>query len=239
MRPIQVPQLLTDAIAYPGVEGLPATETSPTGAHIDLGAFRIDGKFNVSIEMLMASELNLEQLLSTFAIRSVANKVAAYLALGAGTTEPMGLFTSGAVTVGKTSSQQTGFATTDLIEAFKALGKGYRKQAHVVVSDVLLMDLLQRSNDNGDYIFKTLEGGGEQFMGKPMHTEPQADQTSMTAGEVHAVMGDFSGYFVRQCPIFFKRVDAPDPLNVNFVFAAWMDSQVADADALVSAKTAP
>jgi HK97 family phage major capsid protein len=239
VRPIQVPYLTADATAVAGTEGSAASDANPTGAGVDMGAYRWDGKFSVSAEMLMSSELPLEQLLTTFAQRSLANKVAQQLAMGTGsaTSQADGLFYTGIVPVGKTSTQQTDLYTDDLIECFKALGKGYRKQAHVVVSDVLHTSLLQRRNDAGDFIFHTLEGGGETFMGKPMHVEPQADQTSMSAAEVHAVMGDFAGYFVRFGPFFFRRSDS-DPLNPEFSYATWLSAKLVDQSSLVSCVTA-
>ena len=233
LRPIQVPLVVADAAAAAGVEGSAATETHPTGGHIDLGAFRFDGVFNVSIEMIMAAEFNLDELLVTFATRSIANKVAAMLALGAGTTEPLGVFTSAAVTAGVTTASTTAAVMDEMLALTKSLPKGYRKQARLVTSDALHTSLLSYKDGQGDYLLRSIEGGGEQFAGKPMYTEPQADQSGMSAAEVHAVYGDFSGYFVRTTPMFFQRSDA-DPLNPSFVYSIWMDANVADASSLRS-----
>ena len=235
LRPIQVPVLTAEASAVAGTEGSPASDTNPTGSKVDLGAIRFDGRFSVSVEMLMASEYNLESLLATFATRAIANKVAGMLALGNGTTEPLGLFTAGAVTVGKTCASATVPTLSEFIQMAKALGKGYRKTARTVVSDAFHTSLVQMLSGDAQYYFDPLEAGGEKFMGKAMYTEPQADQTSMSASEIHAVHGDFSGFFVRTSPVFFRRSDA-DPLNPIFSFAIWMDSAVADANSLVSLK---
>ncbi len=114
-----------------------------------------------------------------------------------------------------------------------SIAKGYRKTAKMVASDALHTAMLAWKNGAGDYLLRTLEGGGEQFAGKALFTEPQADQSGMSASEIHAVYGDFSGYFVRTTPMFFERRD-DDPLNPTFTFAIWTDAKVADANSLRS-----
>jgi HK97 family phage major capsid protein len=233
LRQIQVPVLTQDAVATAGVEGSPATATNTEGDAVTLGAHRYDGKFAVSIETIMASEYDLTSLLSTFAIRAIASKTAEMLALGNGTTQPQGLFTAAGVTVGKTAASKTVVTSTECIQFMKALPKGYRKAARIVASDALHTYMLSWLDAEGQYLLRSIEGGGDQFMGKPMFTEPQADQSGMSASEVHAVAGDFSGYYVRLSPMFFRRSDA-DPLNPVFTFAIWLDAKIADAQSLVS-----
>ena len=239
VRPIQVPYLTADATATAGTEGSEATDANITGTAVDLGAFRWDGKFTVSAEMLMSSELPLESLLTTFAQRSLANRVAQQLAIGAGSgsSECDGVFTTGTVTVGKTAAAVDGILMDEILEGFKALDKGYRKRSSIVVSDVLHTSLVSLKDDTGQYLLRTLEGGGEQLFGHPLYVEPQADQSGMSTGEVHAVMGDFGGLFVRFGPFFFRRSDA-DPLNPEFVWATWCASKLVDPKSLRSVKTA-
>lgn len=237
LRDIQVPVLSADATATAGVEGSPATEANPTGGAVTLGHYRFDGKFSVPLEMVMSAEYDLPSLLSTFATRSIANKVAAMLALGNGTTEPCGLFTASAVTVGVTTAVATGPSMNEMVQLTASLGKGYRKSGRMVTSDVLHTSLLQFTDDVGGYYLRTLEGGGETLAGKRLFSEPQADQSGMSSAEVHAVYGDFSGYFVRTTPMLFRRTE-DDPLNPQYTFAIWMDAKVADANSLVSLKMA-
>jgi HK97 family phage major capsid protein len=234
LRPVQVPVLQVDAVSTAGTEGSAATDTNTEGDAITLGAFRFDGAFSCSAEVLMASEFDLENLLSTFAIRATANRVAAQLALGAGTTAPTGLFTAGKVTSGVTASGTTDVTPDEVLALVKSVPKGYRKTSKLVVSDALHTLMLQWKNEHDDYLLRSLDGGGYQFAGLPLFTEPAADQTSISAAEVHAVAGDFSGYFVRTTPLFFKRTDGDDPLNPRFTFALWLDAQIVDANALRS-----
>lgn len=236
LRPIQVPVLTQDAVATAGVEGSPATATNTEGDAVTLGAFRYDGSFAVSLETILASEYDLNSLLSTFAIRATSNAVAAQLAMGVGGgAAPQGVFDASAVTVGKTCALATAATTDEVLGLATALSKGYRKAARMVVSDALYTQMLAWKNADGDYLLRSIEGGGESFIGKPVYSEPQADQGGVSAGEVHAVYGDFSGLFVRLCPMFFRRTDA-DPLNPVFTFAVWVDAQIADQNSLVSLK---
>lgn len=233
LRDVQVPRITADATATAGTEGSAATDANPTGGAVTLGAFRYDGKFTVSAEMLMSSEIPLEKTLATFAERALQEIVAEKLALGAGTTEPTGLFTASVVTVGETAASETTITVDEWINLVKSVPKGYRKRMSIVASDVAHTELLLAKSGLGEYLIDTVDGGGYSFAGKPMYTEPQADQTSMSTGEVHVVAGDFSGYFVRLSPMFFRRSDA-DPLNPEFSFALWIDAQLVDEDSLRS-----
>ena len=234
LRPIQVPVLTADAVATAGVEGSPATATNSEGDAVTLGAFRFDGQFKVSLETIMAAEYNLEALLATFATRAIANKTAAMLALGAGTTEPTGLFTSSVVNVGVTTESTTAVTIDECLALTKALGKGYRRAAKFVASDVLHTAMLQAKSGEGDYTLGSVEGGGMTFAAKPLIAEPWGDQSGMSAGEVHGLYGDFAGYFVRTTPMFFRRTDGDDPLNPLYHFAIWLDARLVDESAIVS-----
>ena len=139
------------------------------------------------------------------------------------------------MTVGKTCGSATGPTVDEVLECTKALGKGYRKAARHVWSDVLHTNMLQHKNGEGDYLLRSVESGGYEFGGKQVFVEPQADQTSMSANEIHGIYGDFAGYVVRTTPMLFMRRD-DDVLNPTYTFAIWMDAKVLDANALVSLK---
>lgn len=239
LRPIQVPVLTADAVASAGTEGLDATQTNTEGDAVTLGAHRYDGRFIVSAEQAMSAEYSMEQLLSTFASRAITTKIAEVLALGAGTTEPLGLFRGAGV--GKTTAVAGAVTPEELIDLTKSLGKGYRKAARLIASDALHTAMLKWREDDSDgtgaFLLRSTEGGGYQFAGKPVFTEPQADQSGLSAGEVHAVYGDTSGYFVRMTPMLFAKDDS-NPLVVVFRFALWLDACVADAGAVRALKLA-
>ncbi|MFA4929869.1 MAG: phage major capsid protein, partial [Patulibacter sp.] len=231
LRPIQVPRLDTDATATAGVEGSPATDANTVGSSVTLAAHRVDGVFTCSLELLLASEYNLESLLATFAQRAIQAKVSAYLSTGAGGgTAPQGAFTAAAVTVGETAASQTAITVDEWVNLMKSIPKGARKGARIVASDVAHTELLKAKTGMGDYLLDTVDGGGYSFAGSPLFTEPQADQGGMTTGEVHVVAGDWSSFFVRMTPFYFKRTDGDDPLNPKFTFCLWMDSAVVGPD---------
>lgn len=234
LRDIQIPVLSVDAVATAGVEGSDATATETDGSAVTLGKFRYDGKFSVSAETIMAAEYGVDELMATYASRAVANRVAEMLAMGDGTTEPGGAFVES--TLGTTAASQTAVTAKEMLEFTKTLSKGYRKTARLVVSDALHTQMLEWTDDNGAYLLRSLEGGGYTFAGKPVFLEPQADQGGVSAAEVHAVYGDFSGMIIRMSPMLFHKDDS-NPLVVVYRFAIWLDSLVADANALVHLKT--
>ncbi len=234
LRPIQVPVLTVDATATAGTEGDDATDAETEGGVLTLGHFRYDGKFTVSAETAMSAEYDVSNLMATFGSRAVANKVAEMLALGAGTTEPLGALTD--ATVGVTTASQTAVTPNEMLALCKSVPKGYRKRSKLVVSDALHAAMLAWKDDSDQYLLRSLEGGGYQFAGYPVIVEPAADQSGLSAGEVHAVFGDWSGYFVRMTPLLFHR-DDHNPLVVVFRFALWLDAAIADTAALRSLKT--
>ena len=170
----------------------------------------------------MASEYDLEALLGRFAERAIANKVAEQLAMGVGGgTAPHGVFYTSVVTAGVTAASSTAVTMDEMLGLMKSVPKGYRKASKLVVSDVLHSALFQAKGDDGQYYLRSVDGGGTTFAGVPIFCEPQANQTSMSASEVHAVAGDFASLFVRTTPMFLKRIDGTDPLNPIMVFAIW------------------
>jgi len=238
LRPIQIPVLTADATAVAGAEGSDATaaETVATGAM--LSAYRYDGALSVSAETIMSADLSpgVDELMSTFAVRALADQTAAQLALGDGTTEPVGVFTASIVTAGVTAASATAVLPDEMIGLVKSVGKGYRKRSQLVVSDVLHTHMLKWKDDTDAYVLRSTDGGGYQFAGYPVFTEPQADQTSMSASEVHAVFGSFAdGLVVRFSPFLFAKDDS-NPLLVLFRFAQWIDAAVTDTAALRSLK---
>jgi HK97 family phage major capsid protein len=232
LRSIEVPVLVADATATAGVEGVDATAAETDGGHVGLDAYRYDGKFTVSAETVMSADFNVDQLMSTYASRCVAAKVAEMLAVGNNTGEPNGLFT--AATVGKTTASSTVVTPEEMIDLTKSVGKAYRKNASLIVSDALHTQMLQWRTDDGggagtgSFVMRSLEGGGYQFAGCPVYVEPQADQGTVSAAEVHAVFGDPSGFIVRTTPMLFAK-DESNPLIVVYRFAIWMDCDLADA----------
>jgi HK97 family phage major capsid protein len=239
LRDILAPVLQVDAAATAGVEGVGATETNTEGDAITLGHYRYDGFFKIPVELAMSAEYNLDTLLATFASRAIAAKVAEVLALGDGSTEPDGLFHG--ATVGKQVASETAVTPEEMIALTKSVGKGYRKNARLVVSDALHTAMLSWRDDSagagtGQFLLRSLEDGGYQFAGKPVYVEPQADQTGMSDDEIHAVYGDTSGYFVRMTPMLFHKNETSDPLNLVYTFAIWIDAKIGDAAAVRSLK---
>jgi len=237
LRDIQVPVLTADATATVGVEGSDGTAAETDGTVATLGHYRYDGVFSVSGETILSAEYAVDELMSTYASRSIANIVAAKLAMGvAATPEPSGVFTS-STTTGVTAASQTAVTADEVLDLTKSVGKGFRKGAKLVMSDVLHTSLLKLKDDTDGYLLRSLDGGGYQFAGYPVFVEPQADQSGLSAGEIHAVFGDFNSYFVRMTPMLFHK-DESNPLVVKYRFGIWLDAKVGVAAGLRNLKLA-
>jgi HK97 family phage major capsid protein len=175
--------------------------------------------------------------------RAVANKVSEAVAVGAGSTEPLGLFT--AASVGATAASATAIAPTDMFKLFTSMGKAYQKTGAWVVSAPLYRQMLGWEDTAGSYMLRPADHAANSFLGRPLYVETnvttQGTGSNLAAGEVHCCFGDVSQFVVRTTPMMFKHDDGGDDF-AKFVqriaFAVWIDSALVVPSAVKSLKTA-
>lgn len=231
------PKFLTDAAAGKTAEGTAATVTNPVLARMELNAWRLDGFFAVSMEMMRSSILDVTSILQTAANRAIATLLATYLASGNGSSLPQGLSGASTTTVaGKTASAATSFTLDDLKALKLSVLPTWRANGSWVfgTNAYALLDSLK--DDEGQYLWSPSNIAGEpnSLLGKPIYEDAGLpDITTATKGAV--LFGDFSEYYVRYAgPVVFEASDqfTFTTFEITFRFAKWVDADLIQTSAI-------
>lgn len=235
MKPYNLPVMVTDATVTQKDEGADADQ-----AYVDLeervfAAYSQRGYFIVSREAL-GSDAQLEAILGNYAGRAIADKIAALVAVGAGTTTVQGICTS-ATNTGVTTASSSSITFDEYIRLFTSVTAPYRMRGSFILSDGAYNDLLLSTNENGDYYLRP----NEPLLGRPVFVD--SNFPANTAGLYTAVFGDISTYIVRFAALdgaqfLFEREDGlgRKGLNTYFVFACWIDAQLGDKTGIAALK---
>jgi HK97 family phage major capsid protein len=166
-----------------------------------LNAYRFDGFFSVSNELLADSGVPLEPLLRRYAARAIAAKVNPYFAdpdVGTGSDLPAAVQVG--ATTGKTSSLSTTTNLDDWKELMYSVLPEYRASGRAawVANSAETLAMALRRDDTGNYIWQPSNMASEpdKLWGYPWYEDAYADTT--VSGNEPGMFGDFeSGYTVR------------------------------------------
>jgi HK97 family phage major capsid protein len=237
---INLPALLTDAAAVLTAEGSAATQTNPVFTTIPLNAYRFDGYFSVSNEVLDDTGVDLTGLLRTYAGRAIAAKVNPYFTdpdTGDGSSKPA------AVQVGCTSALTAASYSALTLEELKQLYYTvlpvYRANGKWVGNSALTLAIAQMRDDTGAFIWQPSLASAEpdRFMGKPWFEDAYMD--SFATGNEPVIFGDIAaGYTVRYAhggmQFIASKEFAVTSFETTFVWGLWMDAVATDAKAIYS-----
>lgn len=248
-NPFNVPKVTAHAAASgPTAEATAIDAVSDTLAQVQFGAFKYDAMHKVSIELLQDNVIDLEGYLTDELSRKIGRKAGDAYAVGAGTTEPHGLFT--AATQGVSTGSAATLAADDIIDLFYSVSPQYRSAAfsangapgsvgwimHDQIAKVIRTLKFSISGDTVSYVWQpSLQAGQpDTILGMPVHIEP-ASASSVTTGDKIIAFGDISRYYVRMAGGFSLV-----RLNERFLdqglvgFLGWIrtDGNLVDANAV-------
>jgi HK97 family phage major capsid protein len=238
MAPIVIPTFATDAASDITVEGTESTETGPTFAHEDLGAYRIDGHFHVGNETLASSAVPLESILNQAAMRAMSEIQATLLANGSGSSHPQGL--SGHATCRLTTGQTTGSASAismdELIGLKLSVLPGARARGKFLFASTAYVLLAKLKSGEGNYLWEPSAQANtpDRLLGCAAFEEAGYDATGTTA-HVIGTFGDMSQFWVRFAgPVVIEASEQPTftSFETTWRFAKWIDSEVMDVNAI-------
>lgn len=231
---IDVPKLVTDASAGATAEGTASTVTNPVFGKTTFNAYRQDGHFIVSKEMLGDSIMNVELLLGNLAGRALATQIATQLASGDGSGDPAGInYTTELSTSGKTAASATTFTVDELIALMLSVLPKYRQVGEWVMSTTAFVILSTLKDGSNRYYWTPSGTPGEpdRLMGKPVYED--AGFQAVATGTAPVVFGDWETYWIRWARggMEFARDDSMNFTSFEsvFRFAVWMDADITDA----------
>lgn len=231
---INMPILVTDATSVAGTEGAAATQSNVVFGTAPLNAYRFDGYFSVSNELLADSGVALEPLLRGYAQRSLAAKINPYFAdpdVGTGSS------TIAAVQIGATTGKTAAAVGTTTLDEYKELFysvlPAYRVRASWVANSAETLAMAVRRDDSGNYIWQPSNMAAEpdRLWGKPWYEDAYADTTA--TGNEPAMFGDFAAaYIVRYgmggMQFIVSKEFAVTSFETTFVWGVWVDAVTVD-----------
>ena len=239
---INMPLLLTDATSVAGAEGTAATETTVVFSTAPLNAYRFDGWFGVSNELLDDTGVDISSLLREYASRSLAAKINPYFAdpdIGTGSS------TIAAVQIGSATGKTSALSTTTALDDWKELMYSvlpvYRSSGRAawVANSAETLAMALRRDDTGNYIWQPSNMAAEpdRLWGYPWYEDAYMDTTA--SGNEPGFFGDLkAAYVVRYghggMQFIVSKEFAVTSFETTFVWGVWVDGVTVDTLAVKS-----
>jgi HK97 family phage major capsid protein len=196
---IQIPVTTSHGAAAAVAEAATIGGTDPVFAQRSLGAFKFGQLITISRELVEDEGVDIESYLAKIVGWNLGNLIGQKFVVGAGTTEPTGLFVSS--TLGVTSGTGVAGAPTmdNLIDLFYSVTAPYRNQpaAGWLMKDATAGAVRKLKDTTNNYIWQpsVIAGTPDQLLSKPVYTDPYVAATAVNAKSI--AFGDFSAYVVR------------------------------------------
>lgn len=233
---INMPKLVTDATSLAGAEGTAATVSNVVFGTTPLNAYRFDGFFSVSNELLADTGVALEPLLRDYAGRSLAAVINPYFAdpdVGTGSS------TIAAVQIGTTTGKTSALSTTTNLDDWKELMYSvlpqYRMSGRAawVANSAETLAMALRRDDTGNYIWQPSNMAAEpdRLWGYPWYEDAYMDTTA--SGNEPGFFGDLkAAYVVRYghggMQFIVSKEFAVTSFETTFVWGVWVDAATVD-----------
>ena len=233
------PKLVTDATAAATSEGSASGVGNPVFGTTPLNSYRVDIHMLISDELLADSAVNLEDELSTLAMRAIAIIAAPYYNdtdIGTGAAGVPAAVAIGS-TLGKTAAGVDTVTMDEVKELFHSVLPAYRANGKFVANSDLTLEVMLMKDDTGNYLVQPsiMASEPDRVFGKPWIEDAYAD-VSATANVGVILFGDFAqAYIVR----FSRGIEVG--LSRDFMFtsfettlraAIWHDAATIDTIAV-------
>lgn len=194
--PHRINVALTDVSADWVVESGTFTPSTPTFNQLSLDAYTLRAAALVSEELLQDSMFDLEDYLIDNFARAFAAKEEQAFCVGAGSTQPTGIFTASGGDVGVTTAAAGAITADELIELTYSLKDGYKKSAKFVLNSATLAGIRKLKDGNGAYMWQpSLQADQpDRLLGFPVYVSQYAPTIAANAYTI--AFGDFQNYWI-------------------------------------------
>jgi HK97 family phage major capsid protein len=192
---IKVPIQSTFSAATATAEAAVFVASNPTTTNKTLRAHKYGSLVTVSREIISDSGVDLVAFIARQGGNAIGNIVNQRLAIGAGSTEPEGLFV--AAGTGKKGTA-VAFSADDLIDLVHSVDSQYaqRPSSGFMMSRSSLATLRKLKDGAGQFIYDPTQGTQALLLGYPIFENPHAP--AIGSGLRPVAFGDMSYYHVRQ-----------------------------------------
>lgn len=192
------PRLNSPGAAAAQTEANTLTGTDPSFNQVTLKSFKFGDYRGISTELTEDSAIDIEALVAELIAENIGLLLGEKLAVGAGTTETLGIIP--AATVGKTGATGVSGAFTfdDLIDLHYSVAAPYRKNGAWLFADTAIATARKlKAAGSGEYLWtpSVQVGQPDLILGKPVFTDAFMAAPGLNAKPVG--FGDVSRYWVR------------------------------------------
>lgn len=197
-----------------------------------LDGYRADAFVVITEEDIASSAPDMMAFIASNLAGAVAAKVAYYLAVGSGSSQPKGIFV--AATTGKTAVGTTSFTGDEVIEAYQSVSAEYRGGLRAVISQAGESLLSRLKDGDGNYIWRQglVAGMPDSLLGCQLGVDSQGP--ALTTGLKPLVFYNPRNFHVRWC--MGGRTDFAVSTEAQFTqwnrvvrIARWFDCDAGDA----------
>lgn len=231
----KIPVVASHGIAQITAENGAYASNTPTFAQKTLDAYKYTYTTKASIEMLQDSMFDLESFLLDEFSRAFASAEEQAFCVGAGTTEPTGIFTANGGSLGVTANANNAITADELINLVYSLRKPYRKNAKFITNDSTVSLIRKLKDNNGAYLWQPSMQAGEpdKLLGYDLLTSPYVPTVGASAYAF--AFGDFNNYWIAdRMGITVQRLNEVYAINgqVGFTAAERVDGKVILAEGI-------
>lgn len=195
---LQIPQLTaygTNAITG---QGTAISESDPTLANINLGAWKYGSLVTLSNELIADAGVDILGLIADQAARKIAYDAGSGLTVGTGTVQPTGIVTAAASAVTGSTGVAGAFTYENLVDlAYSVVGNN-RAGYGWMMNNTGLATARKIKDGAGNYVFapSISVDGNDYLLGQVVHENPAMPDVAVGAKSV--VYGKLDDYIVRQ-----------------------------------------
>jgi HK97 family phage major capsid protein len=198
---IKVPRQTAFSVATATAEGAQFAVSNPTGESFTLKAQKVGVLLKTSREIIEDSGVDLVSYIARQAGEAVGFKVNELLAVGAGTTEPNGIFTAAGSGVTGGTGVAGAFTADNLIDLLHSVDSAVaaRPATALQMNRATLGAVRKLKDGDQRYLFEYGAAGEPRILGERIVENPFAPAIGTAGGGRKSVIyGDMSSYHVRQ-----------------------------------------
>lgn len=182
---LELPALAADVAVYWGSENTSISTTSADFGNVTLTAYKLNAIIYLSQELFDDSAVELVSYLTDRFAQAIYREEDRKFMVGTGSGQPKGISQE---TIGTTNAGNAG--TPDhLMEAYWRLPQAHRENAVWLASNLTLLQISKKKDDNGQYLMTSPTSGGlPQIMGRPVLEQNDCGKT--------VYFGDLRFYYI-------------------------------------------
>lgn len=194
---LTIPRVNSFGAAAAQTEASTLTGTDPSFDQVTFGAYKFGDYRGVSHELFEDSAVDIESMVLEWIAENIGLLLGQKIAVGSGTGETAGLFTSATIGVTGATGVTGAFTMDNIIDTMYSVSAPYRVKGAWIFSDLAIGAARKLKDANNQYLWSpsVQVGVPDTLLGKPIFTDAFIDAPGLSHKPFG--FGDVSRYWVR------------------------------------------